>query len=300
MFYTQKTAIRKKIFDLRMRNIYNSPPTICSEDSNLIILSQLHEPDVTMYMIAVKSFANYVSPKKFIIVDDGLKGKSITKIKNQLENVEFIPAETVRPSPCPSKGTWERILSIADNNKDHYVIQLDADTITLSSPTEVLECIKRSTSFTLGTPGGERVATLSETSEIALNWKGNHVQAISEQLMVNLPEELGRRYVHGCSGFAGFAPKTLTREKLNVFSCAMEALVGEKKWKEWGSEQITSNFMVANCENAIILPPSTYPFWERGVNISNAKFIHFFGTHRFVDGQYIRSAKEIIKKLRIL
>lgn len=299
MFHAQKKAIRKKIYDIRVRGIFNTPQAKCNKDSNLVILSQLHEPDVTMYMVAAKSFARYVAPKKFIIVNDGLKEKSIAKIRDHLESVEFISTQAVCTDPCPNKGTWERILSIADNNKTNYVIQLDADTITRSTPTEVLECIKNSISFALGTPGGETVSTLAETREMALTWKGDHVQVVSEQLMLNLPEKLGKLYVHGCSGFAGFAPGSLTRDKINEFSIAMQAIVGREKWWEWGSEQVTSNFMVANCENAVILPIDTYPFWKRGVNIEKAKFIHFFGTHRFEDGQYIKSSEEITQILNV-
>lgn len=116
--------------------------------------------------------------------------------------------------------------------------------------------------------------------------------------MYKLPEGFGRHYVRGCSGFAGFAPSSITIEDIQSFSSAMENLLGPAKWSEWGSEQVTSNYLVANQPGANILPIDTYPFWKNGKNISNARLIHFFGTHRFESGQYIKSAKDIITDIQ--
>jgi hypothetical protein len=297
MFHSYKKAARKKWFDISARSIRDTPRIPCDPNSRLIVLTQLHHPDVTMYLVAAKSFARYVTPMKFIIVDDGLTVADQSLLRAHFENIEFIGTRQVDTGPCPKGGCWERFLTIAALNSANYLIQLDADTITTGDPVEVRDCINRNITFTMGTPGGEKVVSLEDIRDMSANWTQDHVQALSEQNIYKLPPGFGRLYVHGCAGFAGYAPGTLSNEKIHSISVAMEDILGKEKWSEWGSEQVTSNYLVANHPDAYILPIDTYPFWRKGKDISNARLIHFFGTHRFEAGQYISSANAIIKNL---
>jgi len=297
MFFSIRNKINKKWFDWRVRKIFETRPAKCDPASNLIILSQLYHPDMAMFMVAAKSLSKYVTPKQFVIVDDGLTETDRVILKRHFEVIDFINTNQVDTGSCPRRGTWERLVSIADLNADHYVVQLDSDTLTLDKPTEVLACIKDSRSFALGTPGGQSIISTAETSKIAAGWNADHVQVLAEQSMDKLPPGLGNLYVHGCSGFAGFAPGSITRAGIEAFSKAMTELLGEKKWAEWGSEQVTSNYIVANSPQAVILPVATYPFWKTGVDASKAKFVHFFGTHRFEGGEYIRSSNRMTSTL---
>lgn len=77
----------------------------------------------------------------------------------------------------------------------------------------------------------------------------------------------------------------------------MQQQVGKQKWHEWGSEQVASNFMVANTDNAIVLPVDRYPFWQPCLDINRAVLIHFFGTFRFIGGMYVRQGLRLIKQL---
>jgi hypothetical protein len=295
MFHSLKKAARKKWFDINARGIRQTPQVACDPNSRLIVLSQLHHPDVIMYLVAAKSLARYITPLKFVIVDDGLTPKDRELLKQHFQQIEFIGTRQVETGPCPTGGTWERILSIASLNKDYYIIQMDADTITINSPSEVINCISKQTCFAMGTPGGESIVTLEEIADQAKRWTQDHVQVISEVNMHKLPPEFGRLYVHGCSGFAGFAPNSITTDNIYKFSKAMENIVGKSKWKEWGSEQVTSNYFIANHTDAYILPIDAYPFWRKDRDISKARVIHFFGTHRFEAGQYVQSARKTIQ-----
>lgn len=297
MFHSYKKAARKKWFDISARGIRNTPRVSSDPNSRLIVLSQLHHPDVTMYLVAAKSFARYMTPLKFVIVDDGLTVEDQNLLRTHFEQIEFIGTHQVDTGPCPRGGCWERYLSIAAMNPAHYLVQLDADTITTGDPVEVRDCINRNITFTLGTPGGEKVVSLEEIRDMTANWTQDHVQVLSEQNMYKLPPGFGRQYVHGCAGFAGYAPGTLSIEEIHRTSQAMENILGKAKWSEWGSEQVTSNYLVANQTGACILPIDTYPFWRKGKDITNARLIHFFGTHRFEAGQYVRSARAIVNDL---
>ncbi len=299
MFFSIRNKLNKSWFDWRVRKVFETNVAKCDPNSNLVILSQLYHPDLAMFMVAAKSFSRYVQPHKYVIVDDGLTDSDRETLRGHFENIEFIKTEQVDTGSCPRKGCWERLISIADLNTDHYVIQLDADTLTLDEPAEVLGCLNSSHSFTLGTPGGQRIIRLAEASEIASGYGGDHVQVLAEQALAQLPSTLGNYYVHGCAGFAGFSPGSIRRDAVEAFSAAMMELLGKSKWAEWGSEQVTSNFIVANSPQARILPVSTYPFWKPGVDLSKAKFLHFFGTHRFEGGEYIRSSNKVISALPV-
>jgi hypothetical protein len=183
-------------------------------------------------------------------------------------------------------------------NASNYVIQLDADTVTLSYPKEVVECIEANRSFTLGTLDGKQIISCQEASRIASTWPYTHVQVVAEQALANIPASKGSLYVHGCAGFTGFSPASINRMRVEEVSEAFAELIPASKWQEWGSEQVTSNFLIANLPDAVILPPEDYPFWEPGLETENARLVHFFGTHRFKGGKYTKSARKVIKELR--
>ena len=77
----------------------------------------------------------------------------------------------------------------------------------------------------------------------------------------------------------------------------MEQFLGLDVWKQWGSEQVASNFLIANTDQAFMLPFKHYPYWKPGISIASAKLVHFIGDNRFSEGEYIRQAKRIIRRI---
>lgn len=298
MFSNLRKLLRTRWFDFNTRGIYDTPPIRCDSTSDLLILSQLHHPVMTMYMLAAKSFARYVRPGGFVIVDDGLTDADRKLLSAHFENMRFIPSASVARGACPSRGCWERLMSIVTENEQHYVIQLDADTLTMGQPSEVLQCITARRSFTLGTRSGREMVSLAEAGRQAEQSPSEHVQNVAERALARYPENQKLKYVRGCAGFAGFASGSLTAGAVETFSSHMEQLVGSTKWREWGSEQVTSNFLIANMPDSLILPVDRYPFWSPGRDLSDTALIHFFGTYRFSRGMYRRQARRIIGKLR--
>ena len=73
----------------------------------------------------------------------------------------------IKNSVCPKKkgGCWERILLISEYVKDYFVIQLDADTLTLGDIPEVHQWVSGKTSFALGTQSGQFIETMRELNE---------------------------------------------------------------------------------------------------------------------------------------
>lgn len=292
-----KRKLDRAWFNFRCAGIYRTPPVRCDSSSPVIIVSQLHHPDLTMYMLAAKSFARYVKPQGFVIVDDGLHEEDKRILSTHFQCIQFVPRPSMGSEVCPTGGCWERFLTLAKQNQSHYVIQLDSDTLTLEKPVEVLQSIAAGRSFTLGTSSGTHFVTLLEASQHANKDPHPHVQNHAERALGNYPGMEKLKYVRGCAGFTGFESGTLTTAAIEKFSLQMQALVGQQKWHEWGSEQVASNFMVANIPDSLVLPVDRYPFWEPGLDISRAVLIHFFGTFRFMGGMYIRQSLRIIRQL---
>ena len=284
-------------FDFCCRGVYKTPPVKCNPSSKVVVVSQLYHPDLTMYMLAAKSLARYISPCAFVIVDDGLLPRDKQILSGHFEPIRFIPSQDVELSECPKGGTWERLLTLSKENRDNYVIQLDADILVLNELSEVQESIDQDRTFTLGTKTGQHLIDLSEASCAAHSKKNNHVQNYAECALGQYPGKDNLKYVRGCSGFTGFARGQLPLKEIEEFSVQMEKLIGKDKWHEWGSEQVTSNFMAANAEKSLVLSVDRYPFWGRDVDVSQAVLVHFFGTFRYYEGMYLKQSQRILKNL---
>ena len=70
-----------------------------------------------------------------------------------------------------------------------------------------------------------------------------------------------------------------------------------KKWLGWGSEQVTSNFVVANSPRASVLPYPQHANFTPGIPYEQSVLLHFFGSYRFQGGVYLEKTAKVVKKL---
>ena len=140
MSIVKKLAVRinKKRFHQTASRVLQTPPVQLNPGSGLAVLSQAYDADIYLYLVAAKSFAKHIAPEVFIVVDDGLSATNKALIEQHLVNVRFLPRRLVPNTHCPAGGCWERLLSIADVSQDHFVVQLDSDTVTVRRPEVVL------------------------------------------------------------------------------------------------------------------------------------------------------------------
>ena len=252
--------------------------------------------DLVMYLVAVKSFYHRVGEGEIVIMDDGtLTDSDRELLSGHLGQPHFLHVNQADTGSFPRGGCWERLVSIVAMLEDYYVVQLDSDTLTRSALPEVLDCIQTNKSFTLGTQNGRQFVTLDQASNVARNFQGEHVQTAAEKNLFWLPNAARRKYVRGSAGFAGFARGSDIRTMARDFSQSMSQLLG-KKWMEWGSEQVTSNYLVANSPAAIVLPYPKYSCFDLNLTWQAASFLHFIGTHRFARGVYARASRAAIER----
>lgn len=301
MIFRLKRPLATARFNLKARGVRGTPPLAGDPASPVVLVSQVCHRDVSMYLLAVKSLARFVRPEKVFVLDDtSLTERDKATLRRHIRPLELLPITTVKNDSCPNGKTWERLLFIADIVPSHYVIQVDSDTLTLRRPKEVLAHIRDDTSFTLGEWQGQEIVSIQEASaQVKSQVKDGtgHVQLVSEANLDGLVCDKPLRYVRGSSGFAGFARNSFTREAVEHFSMNLSYLIGWEKWNEWGSEQVTSNFIVANTPKAAVLPFPEYCHHHPGLDVEPRAFVHFIGTYRFRDGRYARLARRVIREL---
>lgn len=298
MSYFIKDKLNRAQFSFACRRIRETAPLELDPASGLALLSQLQHKDVLMYLLALKSFARRVRPAAVYVLNDGsLTAGDVGLLKRHVPALALLDIADYRSGVCPAGGTWERLLAIAELCQRHYVIQLDADTLATGPLEEVRQCIESGTSFVIGTWDGQDFESMAECCADAKKLNphpGSHVQILSEANFDHLSGYAGLHYVRGCSGFSGFAKGSFGKGFVEGISREMEGAIGDK-WHAWGSEQVMSNIVVANCPQARVLPHPRYGSCQKMT--AETVFIHFFGTCRFKNGTYARLGRGEIAQL---
>ena len=286
------------------RAVLDTPPVVPADDG-LVLFSMIGTRVLLPYLVAVKSLHAKLQRGRIVILDDGsLTDADRAILAAHLGRPRIISIADVDTGRCPRGGTWERLLSILDLRATDYVIQLDSDTVTLGDVSEIAEAIDRNRSFTLRGDPDSRLLSFAEMAgktedEAFLFNPDAHVQGAIESGLdrVALPMRINPLYVRGCSGFAGFAKGGDGRALAEAFSIEAERLLGMERWSRWGSEQVTSNMVVANEPDALLLPYDHYlNFWDEGVP-ADARFVHFIGSYRFSGNAYIDATRAAITAL---
>lgn len=263
-------------------------------DLPFAVLSMVHKRDVDSYLVAVKSFCHFANPERIVIVcDPSISDEDRKVFSAHIPHVELRHADEFVHPDIPRGGCWERLFAITDIVKDTYVVQLDADTLTVKPIPEVLEGVKNGTGFVLGETPDTPARLLGAVRENALQWigPGAHIQAIAEVEMVNvgLPEDA--RYIRGCAGFTGFPRSADLRSKLIDYSRRMRDKIGND-WTRWGTEQVSSNYLVSNTPGVKALPFPEYGTPDHAT--SKTVFYHFIGSLRFVNSKYEKTSRQVI------
>lgn len=272
-------------------------PPLRPRPAPLRIVSMLRHDDVLMYLLAIKSFYRRIDGGEIIVLDDGtLTDADRAILHEHIEAFQIVRIDDIDTGPCPRGGAWERLLYILDQSRESYVVQLDADILTTGPLQDVVAATRGNRAFTLRGGPGEAVVDLPAAAAQVSGLDPRYLQIRAELALPGLPAELGRLYIRGSAGFAGFARGGPGRDIAEAFSTRMEAMMG-RAWHGWGTEQVTSNFIVANSPDPVALPWPTYCCFEPPCDGSGAHLVHFVGTWRFQRGVYIRQSRAAIAEL---
>lgn len=298
MFFRLKNQTARALHDARCRGVLASPPVTVREGAvPLIFVTQLTRRDLLIYLVAIKSMLSRFGHGRVVQIDDNsLTNADRELLQHHLPGSRCIPINEVDTGQCPRGGTWERLCAILDFSLEAFVIQVDADTLACGLLPEVSSCIAENRSFTLGTRQGRRLLTVVEAAAFAASQPGGHIQLVAERALLQLPYAATAHYVRGSSGFAGFARGAFSRQRLQEFSLCMQRITGSR-WREWGTEQVSSNFAIANSDGARVLPYPKYACFDLDMDPEQAVFLHFIGTNRFDRGVYAKKSRAFIREM---
>jgi hypothetical protein len=298
MLYRLRRRLNYWRFDRIIGAIHSTPP-LPIVDSNLRILSMVAERDLSMYLMAAKILYRRIGHGRFVaIIDRDLDQRHRETLRRHLSGaVEFVILEDIPVGRCQRGGTWERLLSCIDWSAKHYVIQMDADTLALRDIPEVLDAVAANRAFTVAE--GILLQTLAEAAAWIDHHEpdDDHITAVAQRAFAQHPQKDTLHYVRGSSGFAGFAQGGVTRVLAEEFHVTMEGILGHDRWREWGTEQVASNFVVANSPDPVVLPWPAYGTVPPNADMSRVKFGHFIGSSRFVNQRLARAGARLIEEL---
>ncbi|MCL6251410.1 hypothetical protein M3P36_10210 [Altererythrobacter sp. KTW20L] len=281
--------------------ILDTPPIVPRRDG-LVIFSMIGTAVVLPYLVAVKSLWSQLGRGRIAILDDGtLTAADRAILAQHCGDPEIMAIADVPTHPFPKGGTWERLLTILDRRAGEYWIQLDSDTVTIGAVPELLDAISRNRSFCL-LGGGDAAVGALPVADFARRLypagpQEGHVQTRIESRLDTVSPDHGWRYIRGCSGFTGFAAGGAGRDLARAFLAEMERLVGHEDTFIWGTEQVASNFQLANERDVLALPYGRYlNYWNEPWS-TDAAFVHFVGTHRYDNGAYTAASRAVIDRL---
>lgn len=296
MLYSLRQKLNYWRFDRAIAAVFDTPP-LRIVDSPLRIVSMVAvERDLPMYLLAAKVLYRRIGHGRLVVLPDGPLPESWkARLQRHFDGaVEFLPVAGIPVGRCQRGGTWERLLACLDLSERHYVVQMDADTLALGDIPEVRAAIAANRAFTLAE--GIPIQTLGE----AAAWMANvpsprHVIDIAQLGFARHPDRERLRYIRGSSGFTGFAQGAITRSLVEEFHVVMEELVGVKRWREWGTEQVASNFAVANSPDPLLLPYPDYCTVTAATDLSRVRFGHFIGSYRFYRQRFARAGAWLVR-----
>jgi hypothetical protein len=278
------------------REVLTTPP-LQRGDLPFTVLSMVHQRDVYSYLVAIKSFASFLNPDRVVVVcDPSIDNDDRAVLRSHVPHIELREAHEFVHPDIPRGGTWERLFAIAQMVRDSYVVQLDADTLTVRPIPEVLEAIRAGTGFLLGELPETPARSLAAARDYALPWiePGVHVQAIAEVEMANAGLPADACYIRGCSGFTGFPRSADMCAAMLDYSRRMGDKLGAD-WKRWGTEQVTSNYLASNTPGARALPFPRYGTPDCAT--ADTAFFHFIGSMRFINSKYETTSRYAIRMI---
>ena len=295
--------LRKAYHEARFRRVARgvlATPPLRLRPSRLMFLSLTCHRDVHPFLLAMKSVYRSFGEGRVCVLDDGsLTAGDRATIAAHLLDVEFVDAGAVKISGTPSYIVWRRLAWLLELVKEHYVVQVDSDVLATGSIPEAVSAARANKPFILTNRRHPGVVTFAEMSDwiAARSWSAETLQTRVEHGLKDFARAGERRYVRGSAGFAGWPKGAASIAGARAFSDEALEHVGES-WLGWGSEQITTNVLLANAPGLVMLGAPDYINNLPNLDPAAARLIHFFGSFRYHDARYATAARKVIAELK--
>ncbi len=295
MLYRLRKQLHTRRFEWITRGIRATPP-VRVMPAPWTFVSMVGDDDVHLYLLAMKTLYRRLQRGNVVaIVARTMPAARRDLLAEHVDGIRFEALEAIDTGRCQRGGTWERLIHILNRTHDGYVIQIDCDTLAQGTNLdEVAYCAANNLPFTLS--DGWPLVTMRAAAEAARAIPGNQPGIVAERLLDRYPNSDRLLYVHGSSGFTGFAKGGFSRDRLDEFDANMSTLTGAS-WRGWGTEKCASNFVVANSPRPVVLPFPSYSCFFPGGPRNEAKLLHFIGSHRFDENFYAQQALAAIADL---
>ncbi len=296
VLYRVRKNVARRIFDLQIRRILKTQPVEVVEGP-LTIVTMVAKSDVLMYLLSMKSFYRAIGFGKIVaIIDRDMPDLGHRLLEEHFPGIRLVVLEDIDPGPCQRGGTWERLVYVVALSEQDYVIQIDCDTLSIGNDLgEVMECINNNIAFAYA-DNNWSIKSLLDYSRESAEIKSNYVGIVLEQAFATWADSETLKYVRASSGFAGFAKGGASIDLLHWFHAQMRQSLLHR-WRDWGTEQSGSNFIIANTTGAVTLPYPSYATFPLPTANERAKFFHFIGSNRFDDWFFARQGRRIIELL---
>ncbi len=254
--------------------------------------------EIPMYLLAMKSFYTRLGGGKIIaIIDRDMPQASRMMLSNHFRGIQFLILEDIEVGKIQRGGTWERLLTLVRQCEKEYVIQIDADILTVGNIDEIIDCIKQNRSFTMNGQTGFPIWSVEQAIAEGAKSDSSHCSIAFERALAHYPDKVGNSYVRGSSGLVGLAKGCFTPAALEQFHVTMADIMGQR-WLEWGTEQVGSNWVVANSPNhPLVLPYPKYANFFPALPRHKSNALHFIGTYRYDEGHFAKLAQKEIRRL---
>jgi len=299
MFYRWKTRRARERFHRLTAGIMDTPP-MPVVDAPWTIVSLFYKCDaqtLQMFLLAIKSlYARLKRGKIVLIVERDFPSAMRRTLEQHLPGIGFTVFEDIDTGACQHGGTWERLLYLLDRSRDEYVIQLDSDTLAFGPDVdEVARCAEANIPFTLGN-AGKPIAPMLNVVEEARGIDSDYIGIAVERVFDRWVGAEALKYVRASSAFCGFARGGFSRAGIEQFHREGARLLGPR-WTEWGTEQSASSYAIANSPGAVVLPYPKYANFWPGLVRGNSSFLHFLGSHRYLDDYFATLGQGVIAEL---
>lgn len=296
--FKQDWAVRR--FLSRTKGILRTPPIhVVPGEPPLRIVTMLCEKDVQTYLICIKALYRRLRFGAIeIILDQDVSLSSRALLQAHIKGVELTSVWDIDPAPCQRGGTWERLVHCIKRSSQEFVVQMDADVLIFGDDTEIQDSIIKNRAFAIRSPMDRM--PLQDYAQLASAMDDDHINIAAERAMAGLLNADKLHYIRATSGFAGYPRNAISLAAVQQYHGEMETLLGPR-WRDWGSEQVASNFLIANAPMFAPLPWDAYANYWPASQVPQDPYkssgLHFVGTYRYHGDVFLDLAKREIAQL---